>query len=138
MILPLLKVNDVSKSIDFYTQNLGFEKDMELEGPDGRIAFAFVKINGAQLGFSLRGPAGCEDKAPSATVDFMIYVSEDTDIDTLYSDVQSKGFEITQEIKTEYYGDRVFTLLDLDGYSITMAKTIEIPDMDKMMKSGQG
>jgi PhnB protein len=140
MILPLLKVKDVSRSIEFYTQNLGFEPDMALDGPDGRVAFAFVKINGASLGLSLRGPDNC-DGEPSATVDFMIYVSEAHDIDSLYSQVQTKGLQVTQEITTAYYGDRVFTVLDPDGYSITMAKTIEIPDMEKMveiMKSGQG
>jgi uncharacterized glyoxalase superfamily protein PhnB len=137
MILPNLKVKDISRSIDFYTQNLGFEKDMALEGPDGHIAFAFVKINGAPLG--LRGPDNC-DGEPSATIDFTVCLAEDADIDALYHDVQAKGIPVTHEIKTEYYGDRVFTLLDPDGYSITMAKTIEIPDMAKMveiMKSGQ-
>jgi catechol 2,3-dioxygenase-like lactoylglutathione lyase family enzyme len=39
MILPILTVQDVDASVDFYVNKLGFTKDMVMAGPDGKNNF---------------------------------------------------------------------------------------------------
>jgi uncharacterized glyoxalase superfamily protein PhnB len=46
--------------------------------------------------------------------------------------VQGKGITITEELKTEYWGDRVFSIKDPDGYYLTFGVTIEQVPMDQI------
>lgn len=126
MIMPILGVKSVNASVDFYTSKLGFEKQVAFDGEDGNLAFAIVISGENHIGLSLdENPAG-------ASLQFMVYVTADSDIDQYYADVQARGATISEEIKTEYWGDRVFSLRDLDGYLLTFSKTVEETDMEKV------
>ncbi len=120
MIMPILSVKDVRSSVDFYVGKLGFEKDVMFDGPEGHPVFAIVRLGQAVLGLS-----NAEIDETGAHVQFMVYIPEDANIDHLYSKVQQQGVVINQEIKDGYWGDRTFSVLDPDGYLISMAKTVQ-------------
>lgn len=126
MIMPILNVRDVRSSVDFYVGKLGFEKDVMFDGPEGRPVFAIVRLGQAVFGLS-----SAENDQTGAHVQFMVYIPEDANIDHLYSKVQQQGVAINQEIKDGYWGDRIFSVLDPDGYLISMAKTVQqVPNED--------
>jgi len=120
MIMPILSVKDVRDSVNFYVGKLGFEKDVLFDGPEGQPVFAIVRMGKAVFGLST-----AENHETGVHVQFMVYVPEDANIDLLYSQVQQRGVVIKQEIKDGYWGDRTFSVLDPDGYLISMAKPVQ-------------
>lgn len=133
MIVPVLSVRDVNTSLKFYTEKLGFQKDMALDGPDGVVAFAGIRLG--QAAFML---SRAETDNAGQGVVFMVYLPEDADIDKVYKEVQSKGVTLETEIKSEYWGDRTFSVKDPDGFYITIAQTIEQADMEHVEKVMRG
>jgi uncharacterized glyoxalase superfamily protein PhnB len=123
-VLPILAVKNYDASVKFYTEQLGFVSEFTMQGPDGTNSFGFVSKGEARLGL------GQQPDVPHAGhgVYFMLYPEGDFDIDAYYAQVQQKGVPIAEEIKTEYWGDRVFSLKDPDGYHLAFGKTVqEIP-----------
>lgn len=120
MIMPILNVKDVRSSVDFYVGKLGFEEDVMFDGPEGNPVFAIVRMGQAVFGLST-----ADNDQTGAHVQFMVYIPEDNNIDLLYSKVQQQGVAINQEIKDGYWGDRTFSVLDPDGYLISMAKIVQ-------------
>lgn len=119
MIMPILNVKDVDASVAFYQDKLDFHHDMTMK-PDGTSIFAVVAW-GREVVFGL-------NLAPTigaAGVEFMLYLPGDRDIDQFYASVKARGVTITEELKDTYWGDRVFSVKDPDGYLLTVAKTIK-------------
>ncbi|MDX1995426.1 MAG: VOC family protein [bacterium] len=128
MLLPVLAVKDMEASLDFYTQKLGFEITMSMNGPDEKPNFVFVNKGAARLGLSL---SPYPEPAGNGVV-FMLYPGQDYDIDQDYNSFQEKGVTIAEPIKSEYWGDRVFSLRDPDGYYLTFCKEVAAPSMDEI------
>lgn len=124
MVLPILNVTDVDASLAFY-QKLGFKVDMAMPGPDGVNTFAFASMAGTTIGFN-------RDRVlqPVTAVEFMVYVDEAEDLDEHCARVKAQGIALASEIKTQYWGDRTYTVHDPDGYIITLTKTVHQADMD--------
>lgn len=122
MIMPFLAVKDIDASVKFYTEQLGFEHRSSIPGPDGATMFGFVNKDGNDIGFA------CDPdlQARGNGVVFMIYMADDTDIDAYYEDVKKRGTQIESEIKTEYWGDRLFSVKDPDGYQLSLCKNVKV------------
>ena len=133
MLSPILACEDVAKAIEYYTEKLGFEKTMAMPGPDGVNTFAFV-----QLGASTVGLSRADTENVGNGVVFMVYLPEGTSIDDVYADVKSKGVPFAEELRTEYWGDRVFSVKDPDGFFISICQTVEETDMEHVEKVMRG
>lgn len=125
MIMPILDVKDVDASVAFYTEKLGFKQDMLMPGPDGVNAFAFVSKDNAIFGINL-----AQQPTVGASVDFMVYLPEGTDIEAVYAEMQAKGITIVDELKQQYWGDKTFSMHDPDGYRVTLCITVHQADME--------
>ncbi|GIK28530.1 MAG: VOC family protein [Chloroflexi bacterium] len=128
MIVSILAVKDVEASVAFYSQKLGFTYDLSLPGPDGTMAFAGVSLGAFGFGLNLEPEAA--QGGPGVV--FMIPVPDDADIDAVYAAVIAKGVKLEQDIKTEYWGDRGFTVRDIDGYTLNIYKTVKQMTMDEI------
>ncbi|MBE2183366.1 MAG: VOC family protein [Anaerolineae bacterium] len=117
--MPLLKVQDVRSSVSFYVNQLGFEKDVMFNGPEGHPVFAIVRLGQSVFGLS----AGNEETG--AGTQFIVSIPENTCIDLLYSNVMQHGVLINQDIKDSSRGDRIFSILDPDGYLISIARAAQ-------------
>lgn len=137
MIVPVLSVKDVDATLAFYAEKLGFKTDMVLAGPDGANVFAGTSLGKATFMIS-RHKEGEDASHHGNGVVFMVYLPEDGDIDALYADVKRKGVAILEELKTEYWGDRIFSVKDPDGYFLTISKTVEQTDMERVEKVMRG
>ncbi|MCY4105199.1 MAG: VOC family protein [Chloroflexi bacterium] len=138
MIAPILAVEDVDRSLAFYTKQLAFRQDFCLEGADGQSAFAFVSMgegaDRAAIGLSrqpLEGPRG-------QGVVFTVYIPKAMEIDRYYEAVRSRGVPLEEEIKTQYWGDRSFSLRDPDGYYLSLSQTVAETDMDHVRSVMRG
>lgn len=137
MIVPILMVKSVDESIKFYNEKLGFKTDMVLAGPDSVNSFAGISLGNSTFMLGLANEGDDISHAGTGVV-FMVYLPEDGDIDAVYADVQAKGLTITEALKTEYWGDRVFSVKDPDGYYLTIAKTVHQADMEQVSKIFSG
>lgn len=126
MIAPILSVKDVDASVAYY-QKLGFTTQMVLPGPDGANAFAFIGLSDT----AMIGLSRATDNIGAPGVDLMVYVPDSADIDEVYKSVKANGVATETELKTQYWGDRTFAVLDPDGYRITISKTVEQTDMER-------
>ncbi len=131
MIMPILSVKDIEASIAFYRDMLGFNHDFTMPGPDGTPTFAGVSLGKAAFGLDLQPQSA---KGGEGVI-FMVYVADDADLDAYYAQVQARGVKIEQEIKDEYWGDRVFGVRDNSGYYLNICKTVKQMSMDEIAKA---
>jgi PhnB protein len=133
MIMPILSVQDLEASIAFYTKTLGFEHTMTMPDNDGKPNFAIVTL-GTDSTIGLQSDPAATERGRG--VSFMVYVADSTDIDAYYADVQKHGAKVTQPLKTEYWGDRVFGLSDPDHFELMLCKTVQQLSPEEIVAAG--
>lgn len=130
-LAPSIRVKDMQKSLDFYTKTLGFQTSDRLTRKDGRIAHASVGFDSPLLMLSpvdyVRTPQTKEDLAKNKLgvgVEFYIGMNGSKKIDTYFAELKGKGITVINEPKTEFWGDRIFTVRDPDGYALTFSEHV--------------
>lgn len=124
MMIPVLYVQDVQRSLDFYQQALGFGSLGSLPGPDGKPSFADVYL-GESVKFWVTTTPTAGLEAPSLDlqgkgVEFHINLTPgQDDIDALYAKATGAGAQAILPIMDAWWGERRFAVLDPDGYYIS-------------------
>ncbi len=121
MIMPILSVKNIAASKKFYTETLGFQQSVSMNDDNGIEVFGIFTLGNSDIGIGIDPST----PTPHATVQFMIYVPDDLDIDQYYADVKARG-GAADDLKTEYWGDRKFDIKDPDGYWLTLCKTVKM------------
>ncbi|MDJ0708235.1 MAG: VOC family protein [Leptolyngbyaceae cyanobacterium MO_188.B28] len=117
-ISPMLEVNDLHETIDYYTNTLGFE----LHGTwpdDGPAQWAALSAGQVTLMFIARDKA--EGKLPTLTGQLYCYPP---DVDRLWHELKDK-VAIAWPIDNMSYGMREFAIRDCNGYVLTFGQGIE-------------
>ena len=119
---PTLAVRDIKKTIDFYTNSLGFELGMTFPSPENpeyadltKDDMIIMLIPAANLGIG-------DNEKLGVGVNF--YMQIDGDIDGYYDELKKRGVKIAVDIKDEPFGIRDFTLEDVDGYRLTFNQSL--------------
>lgn len=133
MICPILCVKDIPLTIAFY-EKLGFKKQLAMSGPDGMMAFVFVCL-GKDVTIGLNRSS---EVPRTPHVDFMVYVPEGEQLDTYYNRARARGITIAEELKTEDWGDRAFTVIDPNGYRIVLAQAAREADVAQAATASRG
>jgi uncharacterized glyoxalase superfamily protein PhnB len=131
-IAPSIRVRDIQQSIGFYTRTLGF---MTLEKhicKNGDIVVATVGLDSPMLMLlpfrTIRTHERKEEfqqKKPGIGVRFRFGMTGTRTLDEYFAEVKRKGATIVEEPKTEFWGDRMFTILDPDGYTLTFSEHVQ-------------
>lgn len=116
MITPVLRVRDVDLSVRFYTQVLGFKGEGGLPGIDGKTVFAEAYLGDSRLMFARRTSA----LASRAE----LYIQMRDGIDDLYRRLRAREVPVCEDMHDELWGDRAFSIIDLDGNRVTFAQAI--------------
>jgi uncharacterized glyoxalase superfamily protein PhnB len=128
MILPTLSVQDLTASLEFYLQQLGFNQDFILPDSSGKPVFARVSLGSAMLAMTQVYDTVFDAKA----VGFMIYLPDDLNLEQYYHEVQTRGVKIVQALELRYWGDRNFAVHDPDGYVLALSKVERRLSVDEM------
>ena len=130
-IAPSIRVTDMQKSLDFYTKTLGFQTSDKLTRKDGKIAHASVGFDSPLIMLSpveyvrtVQTKENLTKNKLGVGVEFYIGMTGSKKLDTFFSDVKAKGVTVINEPKTEFWGDRTFTVRDPDGYALTFAEHV--------------
>jgi uncharacterized glyoxalase superfamily protein PhnB len=136
-IAPSIRVKDMQKSLDFYTKTLGFQATDKLTRRDGRIAHVSVGFDSPLLMLSpveyVRTPQTRENLTKNKLgigVEFYIGMNGSKTIDAFFTDLKAKGVTVINEPKTEFWGDRIFTVKDPDGYALTFSEHVNDVTME--------
>jgi len=135
-LTPDLMVTNVSETVIFYTENLGFrldmlvpedEKTIEAElTKDKKYVYAMVSKNEVFVMFMRRDVyeediSALKDMPIGASVSFYIEVE---DIEALYQELKPK-VEIVRELKNAWYGMKEFYIKDCNGYILAFAERVQ-------------
>jgi uncharacterized glyoxalase superfamily protein PhnB len=125
-ISPTLAVRDIKKTIDFYTNSLGFKVGMAFPGVENP-EYADLSRDGMVLMFLPADNIGIGDDEKLG-VGVNLYMQIDGDINEYYDKLRKGGVKITVDIKDEPFGIRDFTVEDIDGYQLTFNQILSAGD----------
>ena len=121
-LTPNLIVADVSRSIAFYRDVLGFT--LQTTVPDASpFVFAIVQSGGVEIFLNAPGPAVAEypvfkDRPIGGTLTLFIQVD---DVRAAHETLKTQ-VEIVMPLEQKWYGVTEFAFVDPDGYVITFAQ----------------
>lgn len=115
---------DPEKSIEFYRDVFRFELiDSPAKNESGEIIHAEMRFGEMVFMFCKEGAWGSAQKTPkslsvSGPQTFYLYLSN---VDDVYNHVQSFDVKIVNPIQDGFWGDRFFTVQDINGYEWSFA-----------------
>ena len=115
-LIPLLNVEDVRSSIDFYREVLGAEIESEWEHA-GRLRWARIGFPGGKLMLNTPDSASSADRRRRADfADTVLYLMCD-DAPSRRERLAAAGYDVSA-LRHEDYGNDEFGVRDPDGYAI--------------------
>jgi PhnB protein len=137
-LTPYLTVGDAQQSLDFYERAFGFGRGNVLPGEDGSIMHAEMTWQGK--GVVMFSPESAASDMPMKTpahsgVDppMVLYVYC-ADVDALTARARQGGATVLSEPQDMFWGDRMATFRDPDGYLWSFATRVGELDLSKMPK----
>ena len=122
-IAPFFIVKNLTVSIDFYNQKLGFETDLLIPEDDpffGIVSRDNVRILLKHIAEDIH-PVPNHTRHEWARWDAFIWVSNP---DALFAEYQSRGLEFHEPLADTDDGLRAFELKDHDGYVLCFGKPL--------------
>ncbi|HWR49587.1 MAG TPA: VOC family protein [Bryobacteraceae bacterium] len=121
-VTPYLVLNNTAEAIDWYKKALGAEEVFRMNGPDGSVVHAEIKIGDSMIMMSDESRMNPGVKSPktagTATAGVMLYVN---DADALYNQAVAAGATVVHPISDMFWGDRVGNVVDPYGHGWSIA-----------------
>ncbi|MBL6749725.1 MAG: VOC family protein [Nevskia sp.] len=137
-MIASLTVRSAELAIAFYQSAFGFELEFIMPGPDGRVAHAQMTFHDGRIMFSPEGAYGSELQAPASSgregpMQQYVYCP---DVDALTERARNAGATVVSEPAIMFWGDRMATFLDPDGYRWAFATNVAEFDPAQMPDAG--
>ena len=123
--VPALAYRDPKAALDWLAEAFGFEVTMAIEGPDGDPMQSHYEMGyegrgrimiGGEWNEQMRSPASTGGVNTANT-----HVEVTRDIDAHCERARAAGAKILVEPADEFYGDRIYRCVDLEGHHWTFA-----------------
>lgn len=119
-IQPGFTVNDITRSIAWYTNVLGFVvADPWMQG--GKLSGAELRAGAATIFLGQDDFAKGRDRAKGVGV--RLYCGTAQDLDAMAQGIKARGGQLDHEPMVQPWGTRDFGITDPDGYKITISST---------------
>ncbi|MCC7417407.1 MAG: VOC family protein [Acidobacteria bacterium] len=131
-VTPHLVLDKAAEMIEWYKKALGAEVLARVNGPDGSVMHAELRIGNSKI--LVNDPMGGR-KGPKAyggsPASLWLYVD---DCDTLFNRAVAAGATIAAygQLQDQFWGDRTGVIIDPNGYAWTIATHKEDPTPDEM------
>jgi uncharacterized glyoxalase superfamily protein PhnB len=125
-LIPSLGVSDIERSLGFYRDFFGFEPVDSYDAEDGRVAWCWLRSEGAELMLQQLSADQQIRLNPAIGQSWVIYVRV-TDIDAVHARLRQAGFPAS-DIGETAYGAREFFVSDPDGYELWISVPIAQDD----------
>ncbi len=131
-ITPYLIIQGAAKALDFYKKAFGAIEVMRMDGGNGQIMHAEIRIGDSMVMLADEFP-DMGYKGPQAyggtPVSLMIYVQ---DVDARFNQAVAAGAKVIKPLQDQFYGDRSGTVTDPFGHMWTIASHKEDVPPDEM------
>ncbi|HTS49433.1 MAG TPA: VOC family protein [Bryobacteraceae bacterium] len=139
-VTPYLTVNGAAGAIDFYQRAFGAKEIMRMNGPDGKIGHAELRIGDSVIMVADEMPgSGGATRSPQSlggtTAGIFLYVEG---VDKVFNQAVSAGAKVDMPLENMFWGDRYGRLTDPFGHSWSLATHVENvapEEMEKRMKA---
>jgi len=121
-VAPSFTVNDIEKSLRWYRDVMGFAAGDRWER-DGKLAGAELKAGTVVFMIGQDDWKKGRDRVKGEG--FRLYCQTSQDVDRLAQGIKSRGGALEQEPRDEDWGARAFTVVDPDGFKITISTPIK-------------
>ena len=122
-VTPYLTINGAAQAIEFYKKAFGAVELFRMNGPDGKIGHAEIRIGNSpvMIGSPCPQAGTCAPQGPTP-VGMLIYVE---DVDALAKQAVAAGATLAQPVMDQMWGDRMGKLVDPYGHQWSIATHIE-------------
>lgn len=127
-VTPYLVVDGAEKLLDFLTAAFGAEETVRMDGPDGAIAHAEVRVGDSVV---MLGNASGSTTGEAMPTTLYLYVD---DADATYRRAVEAGAASIEEPNDAFYGDRRSAVRDPLGNHWFIATNVEDVSPDEMAK----
>jgi PhnB protein len=126
-ITPYLIIRDAAKAIDYYKKVFGATEVFRMDGPDGKVGHAELKIGTSRIMLADENPSMGQGHTSAATigtspVSLYIYLP---DVDRVVERAAAEGATILKPVEDQFYGDRSGFLQDPFGHLWGVATHVE-------------
>jgi uncharacterized glyoxalase superfamily protein PhnB len=123
-LTPVLIVDAVEPGLDFWTGPLGFTKENEVPGPDGRLVFASAAKDGIEIMYQTKASVVAENPGGAKELDgrsmvLFITVPSMEDLDTIEQAV--RGAPVVKPRHDTFYGSTEFYIREPGGHTVGFA-----------------
>jgi len=137
-VTPYLIVRPAKLAIDFYKRAFGASEVLRVDGPDGAIGHAELRIGDSIIMLAV-GINGYPDphKLGGSPVSLHLYVKN---VDEVFDRAVAAGATAKRPVANQFYGDRLGTLIDPFGHVWSIATHVEdvsLQEIDRRMKAMQ-
>jgi PhnB protein len=133
-VTAILTVTDVKGAADFYQKAFGFAKRGIMNGPDGKAIHAELTLRGTTLmlgpEMAQMGYRGAKTIGASPTTLYLLTENADK----VVSKAVKLGATVKGPVLDMFWGDRVGTVVDPEGYSWMVATHLAEPTPKEMQK----
>src|SRR2546425_12944491 len=118
---PYLIVTGAVRALEFYKQVFGAAEVLRMDGPDGKVMHAEIKIGDSHIMLADEFPemdARSPQTIGGTPVSLMLYLE---DADAVTARAVSAGAKLLRPVQDQFYGDRCGTIADPFGHKWTIA-----------------
>lgn len=131
-VTPYLIIKGAAKAIQFYQTAFGAQPIMRLDGPDGTILHAEIKIGDSHIMMADEMETHPGPHTLGGTpVSLMLYVD---DCDKVFAAALAAGATQKRPLENQFYGDRCGTLIDPFGHTWSIATHVEDVTPEEMKR----
>lgn len=135
-LTPHIVVNNCSAAIDFYKKAFGAEDRGRMEGPDGKIMHAELKIGDSMLYLcdEYEGMALSPSTIGNTSVTLHLYVEKADDV---FESAVSAGATVSMPLTDAFWGDRYGQVVDPFGHKWSIATHVKDLTTEEIMKASE-
>lgn len=133
-VTPYFTLKGADKAIEFYKHVLGASEIFRMDGPDGKVMHAALKIGDSQIMMTEERPEWTKKNGMGPTQS-STYVYVD-DPDAALKRAKEKGAEVVMEPADMFYGDRTACFIDPFGQVWTVALHVEDVSDEEVRRRG--
>jgi PhnB protein len=138
-ITPYLIIKGAAQAIDYYKKVFGATEIMRMNGPDGRVGHAELKIGDSHIMLADENPSMGQGHTSATTiggspVSLYLYLP---DVDKVVQHAAAEGAKILKPVQDQFYGDRSGFIQDPFGHLWGVATHVEDvspQEMEQRMK----
>jgi PhnB protein len=136
-VTPGITVSDGAKAIEFYKEAFGAEEVDRMEGPDGSIMHAEIRIGDSTIMLGGENPMwGMKSPLTLGGVHGSLHIYVD-DVDTAFARALDAGCEVAQPLEDAFWGDRYGKVTDPFGHQWGIATRVKELSKEEMRKAAE-